>query len=52
VGKRRQATMPLKPVVAEEPFQQWGLDSIGVINPNSSMGHNFILTIKYYFTRW
>ena len=29
--------MPLKPMVVEEPFQQWGLDFIGVINPNSTL---------------
>ena len=44
--------MPLKPMMVEEPFQQWGLDFIGVINPNSFMGHNFILTTTNYFTRW
>lgn len=52
MGKIRQSAMPLKPMVVEEPFQQWGIDSIGVINHNSSMSHNFILTITNYFTRW
>jgi len=52
VGKRTQEAMPLKPMVIEVPFQQWGLDFIGVINPNSSVGHKFILTITNYFTRW
>jgi len=28
------------------------MDFIGVINPNSSVGHKFILTTTYYFTRW
>lgn len=36
----------------EEPFQQWRLDFIGVINPNSSIEHKFILTTTDYFTRW
>jgi len=52
VKKRRQDTIPLKPMVIEEPFQQWGLYFIGVINPNSSVGHKFILTAIDYFTRW
>jgi len=50
--KRRQVAMPLKPMVVEEPFQQWGLDFIGVINPNSLASHKFILTTIDYFTRW
>lgn len=52
VGKRRHSTMPLNPIVVEEPFQQWGLDFIGVINPNSLAGQKFIFTATYYFTRW
>jgi len=43
--------MHLKPMVVEEPFQQWGLDFTGVINPNSSVGHKFILIAIDYFTR-
>ncbi|KAH9328593.1 hypothetical protein KI387_000701, partial [Taxus chinensis] len=43
---------PLKPVVIEEPFQQWGLDFIGVLNPNSSAGHTHVLTATDYFTKW
>lgn len=42
----------LKPIIVEEPFQQWGLNFIGVINPNSSAEHKFILTMIDYFTRW
>ncbi|KAH9323039.1 hypothetical protein KI387_017678, partial [Taxus chinensis] len=30
----------------------WGLDFIGVINPNSSQGHKWILTAINYFTKW
>lgn len=44
--------MPLKPMVVEEPFQQWGLNFSGVINPNYSTSHNFILIATDYFTRW
>lgn len=52
VGRKRNATLPLEPIQVEEPFQQWGLDFIGVVNPNSSIRHKFILTIIDYFTRW
>jgi hypothetical protein len=34
------------------PFQQWGLDIIGEINPNSSQLHKYILKATDYFTRW
>jgi hypothetical protein len=43
---------PLQPVIIEHPFQQWGLDVIGEINPNSSQLHKYILTTIDYFTRW
>lgn len=39
-------------MVIKEPFQHWGLDFIGVISPNSSMDHKFILTATNYLTRW
>jgi len=39
-------------MVVEEPFQQWGMDFISVINPNYLIGHKFILTATNYFTRW
>ena len=34
------------------PFQQWGLDFIGGINPSSSGQHKWILVATYYFTKW
>lgn len=36
----------------EFPFQQWGLDIVGPINPNSSQQHKFIINATDYFTRW
>lgn len=51
VGKRIQASMPLKPMVIQEPFQQWGLEFIGVIIPNSLAGDKFILIATDYFIR-
>jgi transposase InsO family protein len=34
------------------PFQQWGLDFIGEINPSSSGQHKWILVATKYFTKW
>jgi len=36
----------------ENSFQQWELDFIGEINPNSIGKHKWILTSTYYFTKW
>ena len=44
--------MPLQPVNIEQPFEQWGLDIIGEIVPNSSKKHKHILTTMDYFTKW
>lgn len=49
--KRRQVAMLLKPMVVEKPFQQWGLDFVGVINFNSLIDHKFFLNATDYFTR-
>jgi len=52
VGKQKLSALPLVPVKAEAPFQQWGLDFIGEINPHSSAQHKWILTATDYFTKW
>ncbi|XP_059078073.1 uncharacterized protein LOC131876648 [Cryptomeria japonica] len=39
VGKPKLVTLPLKPMVIEEPFQQWGLDFVGPVYPTSSVGN-------------
>lgn len=39
-------------MIIEEPFQQWGIDFIGPISPQSSVGHSHILTTTNYFTNW
>ena len=44
--------MPLQPVNIEQAFEQWGIDIIGEIVPHSSKQHRYILTDKYYFTKW
>jgi ribonuclease HI/transposase InsO family protein len=51
-GKPKLPAQPLKPVVVEAPFQQWGLDFIGEFKDNSSNGYRWILTATDYFTRW
>jgi hypothetical protein len=50
--KHKLPALPLVPVKAEAPFQQWGLDFIGEINPHSNAQHKWILTATYYFTKW
>jgi len=45
-------SLPLKPVAASGPFQQWGLDFIGEIHPASSGQHRWILTTTDYFSKW
>ena len=42
----------MKLVMIAELFEQWGLDIIGEIKPNSSLQHKYILTTTDYFTRW
>ena len=51
-GHHQLAALPLRPVVIDEPFQQWGIDFIGPLNPPSSVGHSYILTTTNYFTKW
>jgi hypothetical protein len=51
-GKQKLPAMPLVPIKVEAPFQQWGLDFIGEINPHSSAQHRWILTATDYFTKW
>jgi hypothetical protein len=52
VGKQKLPALPLVLVKAKAPFQQWGLDFIGEINPHSSAQHKWILTATDYFTKW
>ena len=42
----------MKPISVDAPFQQWGLDFIGEINPTSSGQYRWILTATDYFTKW
>jgi hypothetical protein len=39
-------------IIKPWPFRGWGMDMIGKINPPSSKGHQYILAITDYFTKW
>jgi hypothetical protein len=51
-GRQQLKSLPLKPIHVNGPFQQWGLDFIGEINPHSSGQHKWILVATDYFTKW
>ncbi|XP_057866026.2 uncharacterized protein LOC131073577 [Cryptomeria japonica] len=51
-SKPQLAALPLRPVIVDEPFKQWGLDFIGPLMPTSSVGHTHILKTTNYFTKW
>ena len=51
IGRQAKVAGPLKPMIISELFEQWGIDIIGEINPNSSLQHKYILTATDYFTR-
>jgi transposase InsO family protein len=42
----------MNPIIKLWPFRGWGMDMIGKINPPSSKGHQYILAITDYFTKW
>jgi hypothetical protein len=42
----------MNPIIKPWPFRGWGMDMIGKINPPSSKGHQFILAVIDYFTKW
>ncbi|KAH7415235.1 hypothetical protein KP509_14G033600 [Ceratopteris richardii] len=44
---------PLTPVLALKPFQKWGIDFVGPIDPPSRCRSNrYILVCTDYFTKW
>ena len=51
-GKQQFKSLPLRPIILNGPFQQWGLDFIGEINPSSSGQHKWTLVATDYFTKW
>jgi hypothetical protein len=42
----------MNPIIKPWPFRGWGMDMIDKINPLFSKGHQYILTIIDYFTKW
>ena len=52
VGRERRPAFPLQPVTIENPFEQWGLDVVGEINPDSLKLHKYIPTTTAYFSKW
>eukprot|EP00253_Pinus_taeda_P035267 PITA_35267 len=51
-GKQQLKSLPLKPIHAKGPFQNWGLHFIGEINPHASGQHRWIIVATDYFTKW
>ena len=51
IGKQQLKSFPLRPIAVNGPFQQWGLDFIGEINPSSSGQHKWILVAIDCFTK-
>ena len=52
VARERTPTFPLQLVMVQNPFEQWGLDVVSEITPNSLKPHKYILITTYYFTGW
>jgi hypothetical protein len=42
----------MNPIIKPWSFRGWGMYMIGKINPPSSKGHQYILAITDYFTKW
>jgi hypothetical protein len=52
VGKQKLLSLPLKPIIANGSFQQWGLDFIKEKNPPYTGQHKWIFVSIEYFTKW
>jgi hypothetical protein len=51
-GKQKLPALPLISTKTKALFQQWGLDFISEIHPQSNTQHKWILTATEYFTKW
>ena len=54
IGKpTASSAMPLTPILALAPFEKWGIDFVGPINPPSRHGrYRYILVATDYVTKW
>jgi hypothetical protein len=52
MGMEKREVVPLQHLVVCRPYEQWGLDIIGIITPSSSKQHRYILIATNYFTKW
>jgi hypothetical protein len=43
---------PLTPIMPLAPFEKWGIDFIGPINPSSSRRNRYIILATDYSTKW
>jgi transposase InsO family protein len=43
---------PLTPIMPLAPFEKWGIDFNGPINPSSSRGNRYIILATDYSTKW
>jgi hypothetical protein len=51
-GRRKMQPLPLKLILIEALFMQWGLEFIGEMHPPSSVQHRWIFIAIDYFTKW
>ena len=47
----KRDAQPLQPTISYEPFDKWGMDFIGPINPRSNQKNNILICIDY-LTKW
>eukprot|EP00253_Pinus_taeda_P007264 PITA_07264 len=51
MGKPTPSEMRLQPQVTFEPFEKWGMDFVGLINPPSKK-RSYIIVCTDYLTKW
>jgi len=48
----QKPTQEINSIIYPWPFDTWGIDLIGMINPHSREGHKFVITATKYTTKW